>query len=692
MLRLSLALCLTVFLLNGLDAQKLAGTVLDSNGAPLPGASVVADGTNGEFTDGEGNYSLTLLPGSHQIVCSYIGYIAQTKSISMKSQDVELNFSLADDAVLIEDVVVVGYGVQRKKEVTGSIVQVNAKQITGIQTPSFEAALQGQAAGVQVSQSSGVAGAPSLIRVRGVASVSAAGDPLYVVDGIPITQEYFLRGNSGALNNNPLAAINPNDIESVEILKDAAATGIYGSRGANGVILITTKRGQKGTSFEFSTRTGVGTPATRPNMMDTETYLALRQEAWENDGGTGYVWLPNMTSVADDADTRREAYQRALLTNTDWVDETIGVGVKNNVNFGVRHGTEQYSVYAGISKDNNESYLRGNSYDRTSARINFDWAPTAKTKIMLSSSISRGENNRIDAAWSGGLGDAMANALPYYPVQYNEDELDANGNLMHEAGEYFLWFDEFGGTKNPVAVRELKKWKTTEDRSISNAQLIYSPLKNLNLKASGGFDYLHLKEDIFNPGALSINTDLGSASRYANFVLNWNYSATADYRLELDDKQAVTFLVGSEFQRTDNYGYGLFYGQVEGPIFESDSLAQDADSVNTRRNTPSQHSFLSYFGRINYNLKDRYFFQVTARVDGSSRFGRDNRYGFFPSISAGWVVSDEDWFQSQVISFLKVRSSMGLTGNAALPDYARFGTYSAADLSLIHISEPTRPY
>ena len=415
MFRLHLVACLSLFLLNSVDAQKLSGTVSDASGSPLPGASVVADGNNGQFTDADGNYSLNLSAGDHRVVFSYIGYVAQTQSVTLDGGDVVLNIALAEDAVLIEDVVVVGYGVQRKKEVTGSIVQVDAKQITGVQTPSFEAALQGQAAGVQVSQSSGVAGAPSLIRVRGVASVSAAGDPLYVVDGIPITQEYFLRGNSGALNNNPLAAINPNDIQSVEILKDAAATGIYGSRGANGVILITTKRGQKGTSFEFSTRTGIGTPATRPNMMDTETYLALRQEAWENDGGTGYVWLPNMTSASDNAATRQEAYQRALLTNTDWVDETIGVGVKNAVNFGVRHGAERYNFYAGVSKDNNESYLQGNSYDRTSARVNFDWKPTSKTKLLLSTSLSRGENNRIDAAWSGGLGDAMANALPYYP-------------------------------------------------------------------------------------------------------------------------------------------------------------------------------------------------------------------------------------------------------------------------------------
>ncbi|MGB2015373.1 MAG: carboxypeptidase-like regulatory domain-containing protein, partial [Flavobacteriales bacterium] len=213
-----------------LQAQSLRGTISDAQGNPLPGASVVADGTNGQFADADGAYVLSLSPGTHTVQFSYIGYISQTKEVTMGNEDQTLNVSLADDAVLIEDVVVVGYGVQRKKEVTGSIVKVDSKQITGVQTPSFEAALQGQAAGVQVSQSSGVAGAPSLIRVRGVASVSAAGDPLYVVDGIPITQEYFLRGNSGALNNNPLAAINPNDIESVEILKDAAATGIYGSR------------------------------------------------------------------------------------------------------------------------------------------------------------------------------------------------------------------------------------------------------------------------------------------------------------------------------------------------------------------------------------------------------------------------------------------------------------------------------
>lgn len=679
--------------------QTLSGTIVDAQGNPLPSASVIVDGTDGQFAGMDGSFSLSLSKGSHQVSFSFIGYLTQKRSVDIQNTSIEWSIVLEEDAVMIEDVVVVGYGVQRKKEVTGSIVQVSAKQITGIQTPSFEAALQGQAAGVQVSQSSGVAGSASLIRVRGVASVSAAGDPLYVIDGIPITQEYFLRGNSGAFNNNPLASINPNDIESVEILKDAAATGIYGSRGANGVILITTKRGRKGTSFEFSTRAGFGTPATRPNMMDTESYLTLRQEAWENDGGTGYVWLPNMTSSSDAPLTRKEAYLQAMQTNTNWVDETTGLGTKGNVNFGVRHGGDRYNLYAGVSQDNNGSYLLGNSYNRSSARVNFDWTPKPWAKVILSSSLSRGQNNRIDAAWSGGLGDAMSNALPYYPVRYLEDQVDANGTVTNEAGEYFLWFDEWGSTKNPVAVRELKQWKNTEDRSINNAQLVLTPLKDLHVKLSGGFDYMHLKEDLFNPGALSITSDLGSANRNANYVLNWNYSATADYLLELDDTQTLNFLVGSEFQRTDNYGYGLFYGQVDGPIFENDSLSDDAANVNRTVNLPSQHSFLSYFGRVNYALKDRYFVQATARVDGSSRFGRESRYGFFPSLSAGWVISDESWFSSKHVNFLKIRTSIGLTGNAALPDYARFGTYSPANNgntyagdSILYPIQPENPF
>jgi len=670
-------------------AQTVTGTVRSEGGESLPGTTVLAaGGALGTSTDIDGVYRLDLPAGQHTLKFSFIGYLGVERTVELAAgQVVKLNVGLEADAVLMDDVVIVGYGVQRRKEVTGSIAQIDSKQITAVKTPSFEAALQGQAAGVQVSQSSGVAGAPSLVRVRGVASVSASGDPLYVVDGIPITQEYFLRGNSGAMNNNPLATINPNDIESVEILKDAAATGIYGSRGANGVILITTKRGGEGTDFEFSSNFGGSVAATLPNMLNTQQYLTLRQEAWENDGGTGYVWLPNMSNRNDSPETRKAAYLDAMGVDTDWTSQTVGTGSKYAYSFGVRQGGEDYALYTGVSYDHNGSYLLGNSYSRASARMNLDYAPISQLKVIVSSSMSRGINDRIDAAWSGGLGDAMSNALPYYPVVHSDYEITASGDTVAEPGDYFLYKDEWGGTKNAVAVRNSKTWVTTEDRSINNVSVLFTPTDELFIKASGGFDYMHVREDVFNPPGLNSTSDLGYADRYANYVLNWNYALTANYLVDLSEDQTLNFLAGSEFQRTDAYGYGLNFSDVTGPIFENDSLVEAANGLRTVNN-PSQHSFLSYFTRAGYTIKDRYFFQATGRVDGSSRFGRNYRYGFFPSVSAGWVVSDEPWFASEQLSFVKLRTSWGKTGNAALPDYARFGTYSSADNGILYNGQP----
>lgn len=669
-------------------SQTITGTVTDQNNNPLPGATAyIKQTTKGAFTDFDGKFSFKVTPGTYTLEVSFIGFVKQTKEVTIGAgETVTENFTLQEDAVTIDDVIVVGYGVQRKREVTGSISKVEGKVLTEMPVPSFEAALQGQAAGVQVSQSSGVAGAGSLIRVRGVASISAGGDPLYVVDGIPITQDYFLRGNSGAFNNNPLSSLNPNDIESVEILKDAAATGIYGSRGANGVILITTKRGIKsGTQYEFSSRIGVGVPATLPNMLNTREYLGIRQEAWENDGGTGYVWLPNYTTANDDAQTRELAYREAMQRDVNWVDQTVGQGFKQMYNFGVRKGGEKYRMYAGVTYDDNGSFLLGNNFERISGRLNFDYDVNKDLKLMFSGSLSRGNNNRVDVAWSGGLGRAMSTALPFYPVTWDQDVVDAEGELQHAQGDYFIW----SGDQNPVAYQNLRRWRNTEDRSINNLTVLYTPIQNLTIKASGGFDFMHLREDIFNPAALTLASDLGNASRFANYILNWNYSATANYIYDHGEDHSFNFMVGSEYQRSDSYGYGINYFGVEGPVFDVDSLQQDASNVNRTENNPSQWSFLSYFARVNYIYKNRYTFQGTARVDGSSRFGRNNRYGFFPSVSAGWIISEENFMKNvESISFMKLRTSYGLTGNAAIPDYARFGTFSQIDNGILYNGEP----
>ena len=314
--------------------QSISGVVTDEDNRPIPGAFVLVKGTsNGTASNQIGNYSLTTGAGTFEIEVKALNFETITKSITVGNADVKQNFKLNSGTLTLDNVEIIGYGVERNRPSTGSIAKISGKDISAIRTPSFEAALQGQAAGLQVSQGSGIAGAGSLIRIRGTASVSAGGDPLYIIDGIPMTQDYFLRGNSGALNNNPLATINPNDIEKVEVRKDAAAAGEYGSRAANGVIIITTKRAkEKGWKFDYGLNAGISTPASRPNMLNTDQYLRIRQEAWENDGGTGYVWLPNMTSATDDAATRKAAYLKAGQTDTDWVNQTVGRGNKYGTN------------------------------------------------------------------------------------------------------------------------------------------------------------------------------------------------------------------------------------------------------------------------------------------------------------------------------------------------------------------------
>ncbi|MEC8360710.1 MAG: TonB-dependent receptor plug domain-containing protein, partial [Bacteroidota bacterium] len=413
---------------------------------------------------------------------SFIGYLNTVKTVNVRAGEAKtLNIRLREDAVLLNESVVVGYGVQRKKEVTGAISTIDSKEITAVQTPSFEAALQGQAAGVQVTQGSGMAGSGSIVRIRGLSSISAGGDPLYVIDGIPITQDYFAGGNSGAMNRNPLASLNPNDIKDIQVLKDAAATGIYGSRGANGVILITTKRGvKKGIQVSYGSSIGYGEPTSRANMMNTEEYLTIRQEAWENDGGTGYVWLPYLTTAGSSPETRKAAFQRAMETNTDWFDLFSRRAQKTQQNIGLRSGGEKWSMYNGVSYDKNESYAVGNSYTRTSARTNFDWTPNDKIKVLLSGSTSEGQNQRVRGGWSGGIGAAMSTALPYMAPYVVDSTFDANGSLVSTERNYELnrWF-------NPMAYQDFVQWRETERRQIATGQIIVTPHERLDIVMNG---------------------------------------------------------------------------------------------------------------------------------------------------------------------------------------------------------------
>ncbi len=686
---------LMLLLLAGLSiqawSQSISGTVKDEKNAPLPGVVVSVNKlAKGTQTDVNGKYTLDLPVGSHTVSYTLIGFKNFESNINLiAGQKLPLDVKMLNDDITLDNLEIVGYGIERNKPTTGAVSKINGKDVTAVRTPSFEAALQGQAAGLQISQGSGMAGSGSIVRIRGISSISAGGDPLYIVDGIPITNDYFLRGNSGAMNNNPLASINPADIENVEVRKDAAAAGEYGSRAANGVIIITTKKARKkGWNFDLNLTNGTSQPASRPNMLNTEEYLTIRQEAWENDGGTGYVWLPNMSTATDAAAVREEAYMKAMETNTDWVSQTVGLGSKYGAQFGARYGGEKHNVYFSLGYDNNESFMIGNAYKRLSVRVNPEFKLGKKLKANLSLSGTRGTNDRIDAAWSGGLGDAMSNALPYYPVYHQDTTFDASGNVVNKPGDYFYWKDEWGGSKNPVAMRELRRWANVESRLINTGRLIYNPMKNLFVIATGGLDYMHIGENRLNPAALDQNNSLGNYSSDQRIVRNYSYNVTAEYNKELREHLNGNLLVGHELQTSTTSAYNDYYANLEQDIQEFTDVDLTGEKIRNTYNR-EQFTFLGFFAKGSLNYKEKYYLDATFRRDGSSRFGANNKFGNFPSVSAAWIASEEKFLKdNKVMNFLKVRASFGLTGNSSIPANAQYSTYSQADNGLYYNQQP----
>ncbi len=631
-----------------IQAQErvVTGTVTDANdGMGIPGVSVVIKGTTtGTTTDIDGKYALSVNANS-TIVYSFVGYKPQEILVGNQTQ---INVILSIETENLSEVVIVGYGVQKKREITGSISKVESKQITEKIAPSFESALQGQAAGVSVTTGSGMAGSPSVIRIRGIASIGAGGDPLYVVDGIPITQDIFgLGGRIGGMNVNPLASINPNDIESVEILKDAAATGIYGSRGANGVIIITTKRSKKNAlKLNFSSKHSISNPSKKPNMMNSSEWLQMYQEAWENDGHTGVPQdLPgNLT------------WDEAKKNDTDWWDKVTRTGIKQEYNLTATFGNDLIKTYVGASYSDNQSYLKGNDYKRYSGRINLDIMPSKNLSAHISSSLSKGENQLVGNPWEGGLGAAMSEALPIYPI-YNPD------------GTY--WKGK-GGNGNPLMINDLKDLQTQEVRTINSIAINYSPVKNLNLTLNSAVDYLDFTHDGYEDPYLRSN-DKGYAWKNLKWILNYNYSLVANYKFNLPEIHNLTLMAGHEYQRSETRGKDLKH---EGATKYLNTNFDFTDDEVTR-NSSQKWAFISYFGRANYMFKDRYIAQASLRVDGSSRFGSNNRYGYFPTFALGWILTEEDFLKNNTfISFLKFKTSYGITGNANIDNYAWQGTYS----------------
>lgn len=638
---LMVPLLLMSVLVRAQDRQVTGKVVNGSDNSAVANATVSVKGTSSATsTTGDGSFQIRVPGTARTLVITSIGF--GTKEVTIG--DAPITVTLEQSNAALNEVVVVGYGTQRRREVTGAIAKVNSEQLNSIPVPSFEAALQGKAPGVQIIQGNGLAGSGSVVRIRGIGSISASGDPLYVVDGIPIISDPFLRGNQGAMNQNPLSSINPADIESVEILKDAGATGIYGSRGANGVILITTKRGKSGKpSFNYSNKLGISTYANKPDFVNGPEWLQLRQEAWANDGKTGLADLPNGITRA-----------QAQATSTDWWDLLTQTGFINEHNLSMNQGTAKLKTFANLTFSDNEGYIKSNAYQRISARLNVDYNILSNLKISLSSGYNRGVNRRVPAAWDGGIGEAMASALPIFPV-YNAD------------GSYF--------TNNANPVRRINETKRREidNRIIGGLSLEYQPIKNLFVKASTSVEYTTAFDDQYETNLWTrfSTPDSGYAKRFPYWGVNTTSTLTANYLWNPGKDSRFNFLIGTEAQEYSRKGYTFETGQYSSqPYWEhpEDYRARRDSLKNTILNNESEqeaYTFNSFFGRLNYIYKDRYSIQATARIDGSSKFGPNNKHGFFPAVAAAWTMSEEDFLKgSKYINFLKLRASYGVVGNA----------------------------
>jgi len=633
----------------------VTGTVTDDAGEPAIGATVAVDGTTiGASTDVQGKYSLSIPAGEVTISISYVGFTPQKKIITVENgKTLTLDVQLAEDAIVTDELVVVGYGVQRKRDLVGSIAKIDSKDLKDVVGSSFENNLQGKVAGVQLTQTSGVAGAGSVIRIRGVSSISGNGDPLIVVDGIPITQNNFLFGENNGQNNNPLNSLNPNDIASVEILKDASAAAIYGSRAANGVILITTKRAEKGKSFwEFSTNIGSSQPTKILDVLNSEEWLQVRQEAWENDGNTGRAPLPQGLTH-DDIEG----------VDTDWIDEVLHTGLKQDYNLAYQHGGELVRLYAGVTYTNAQSYLVGNSFQRASARVNADFNISKKFQIKVTSSLTNGLNRKLDQSWSGGLGTAQTSALPIFPIT-NDD------------GSYYNIYG------NPVAQRELKKMRTREWRSINNISLVYAPIEGLAINVTGNYDYMNIGDYTFED---SIWTNFVNISKHENYQID-NYSGfgTVSYQVPFKNKDhSLGIMVGGEAQSNNTIGYYREYNYANDVLFaDPETVADTSKRTNYREFESDRTLFLSVFSRLNYSYKNKYYVQATFRRDGNSKFSSDRRFGNFPAIGVGYILSEEPFLKgNKVVNYLKLKGSWGLTGNAGINWDAQYDRYTTPELN-----------
>jgi len=660
---------------NSLYAQdrRVTGTVTQfTDGSTMPGVTVMVRGTTiGTVTDTDGRYTLTVPEGA-VVVFSFVGMNSEEIAVGDRNL---IDVALTPDVGLLEEIVVVGYGVQQRRDVSGAIASVRGDAIRNIPVQTFEQALQGKAAGVNITIPNAVLGNPPVIRVRGFNSISGSSSPLVVVDGVPVFTGDLSRGNASL---NMLGDINPADIQSIEILKDASATAIYGSRAANGVILITTRRGTPGrTVVNYDASFGFTSPARLFDLMNAEQFVEIKNLARANNGQAPAYFL-NYEIINGDS----------VLIDTDWSDVVFQRGAQQSHSFSFAGATAATNYFVSASFSTNEGILRTNEMTRKSARVNLDHRLneflSMGTNVAITNTFTAGPNSGSLPGSAFSIAGAGRIAMSYSPIVprfvntdtgfpvgdgtfYNIE--DGNMGLLNNT-QGVGWFHPDWMFKNNYS-------NATSDRVVGSVFVNLEPLDGLVFRSVFGLDNSGVETKTFNAsGHGDGETRGGDAFNYFDRRNRWNWTNTVNFMGSVQDRFNYNFLAGIEEQHTIFDGWSGWRHGIADPFFTSYQ-----GSFVTNATPPAalqtENYFLSYFGRINFNYDRRYYLEVSARRDGFSGLAAGRKFGNFGGASVMWNITNEPFFQNlagDIFSDLRLKGSFGRVGN--ISGIANFGSLS----------------
>ncbi len=652
---------LTIFLLFFLGMQisfaqgrVVTGVVTNAaDGTTLPGVTILVKGTTtGVTTDMNGAYQIMVPNANSVLEFSFIGFKHQNIAVGQNST---LNVALELDLVGLEEVVVIGYGTSTKEALTGAVEVVGSEKFDMVPVASLESSLQGNVVGLQMNANDGQPGAATQVRIRGIGSINASSAPLYVIDGIPVQTgaDSETGFDNGGRSSNVMSTINPNDIESLSVLKDASATAIYGSRGANGVILITTKGGKSGKAkINFSAQTGFSDPAYngRHEPLTGPQFTTLYLEGYMNKGET----LAQAQSRFDNL--------FPVVANTNWLDEIMRTGITQQYNVDVSGGANGISYFASAGYFDQEGILIGTDFTRFSSRLNIKAEVTDKLTITNNITVGRTESHGTSdgTAWDNPMYGAylVPSVVPVYDDQ----------------GRFYADHQSIMGASNPVGrLLEDERWQK-QTRILDNLSASYKIRENLTFKSAWSFDLIGIHEFEFENGRYGDGRRVGGRSNEASInSTNWIGTQTLNYNTIFGDDHSFDALIGYEAQKYDRRAV-----QARGEGFPNPTLRTLASAANPTLawSSGTQYSFASMFSRFSYNYQGKYYATASFRRDGSSRFGEDSRWGNFWSVGGSWRVIQED-FMADInwVNDMKLRVSYGITGNASIGNFDAMALY-----------------